>query len=119
MITSCKKEIIYVSIVYYNKLVRDKIPDIIEAQGKQCNYEILDEIEYQTKLDEKLKEEINEYLNASSEEKITELVDIAEVLFAIIESQGMSIDEFDKIRKQKRKERGGFQKRILLKSVKE
>lgn len=104
---------------YYNKLVRDKIPAIIKQNGKLSNYKILDTDQYSIKLDEKLKEELDEYLFAPSNEKINELADITEVIYAIVKNYGISLEEFHLIREAKLAERGGFKERILLKDVKE
>lgn len=61
----------------YNKLVRDKIPEIIEKSGKKCSFEILSGDEYIQKLDEKLNEELQEYYQ---DKNIEELADLMEVL---------------------------------------
>jgi predicted house-cleaning noncanonical NTP pyrophosphatase (MazG superfamily) len=98
----------------YDKLVRDKIPQIINNSGKTCHYEILDDEKYIALLDAKLFEEMLEY---HQDKNLEELADIVEVIYAIAKSKGCSVDEFDKIRKDKADERGGFDKKILLKSV--
>lgn len=98
----------------YNKLVRDKIPEIIQKDGKTCSTEILDNEKYIEMLDGKLFEEMLEY---HQDKSIEELADITEVIFAIVKAKGLSLEEFEKIRNQKADERGGFDKKILLKSV--
>lgn len=98
----------------YNKLVRDKIPAIIIADGKQCHTKILNDADYATKLNEKLLEECSEYLESNNPE---ELADILEVVYAIASLQGITADELEKERHNKAKRRGGFEKRILLKEV--
>lgn len=98
----------------YNKLVRDKIPEIIQKDGKTCSTEILDNDRYLEMLDGKLFEEMLEY---HQDKSIEELADITEVIFAIVKAKGLSLEEFEKIRNQKADERGGFDKKILLKSV--
>lgn len=98
----------------YNKLVRDKIPEIIQKDGKTCSTEILDNDRYLEMLDGKLFEEMLEY---HQDKSIEELADITEVIFAIVKAKGLSLEEFEKIRNHKAKERGGFDKKILLKSV--
>ena len=100
--------------VVYNKLVRDKIPEIIEASGKTCETEILSDEEYLQMLDKKLDEELAEY---HQEHNIEELADLLEVLYAIAKARGYSIEELDHVRVEKQKARGGFDKKILLKSV--
>jgi len=101
----------------YNKLVRDKIPQIIHAQGKTCNTRVLEDAEYKAMLTAKLEEEMKEFLNASEEEQLAELADIVEVIYAIVESKGKSLGEFESIRKTKEEQRGGFNDKLFLISV--
>ena len=98
----------------YNKLVRDLIPEIIEASGKKCSIEILDDEEYIKAIDAKLDEELAEYHN---DQNIEELADLLEVIYAAARARGYSIEELERIRVAKAHERGGFDKRILLKEV--
>lgn len=98
----------------YNKLVRDKIIEIIHQDDKHCTYDILSKDECIIKLEEKLSEELEEYL-ASKE--IEELADLQEVIYALIELKGYSKKEFEAIRLMKVDKRGAFNKRILLKEV--
>ena len=100
--------------IIYNKLVRDKIPEIIEASGKTCETEILLDEEYLQMLDKKLDEELAEY---HRDQNIEELADLLEVLYAVAKARGYSIEELDHVRVEKQKARGGFDKKILLKSV--
>ena len=100
--------------IFYGKLVRDKIPEIIEASGKTCQTEILSDEEYLQMLDKKLDEELTEY---HQEQNIEELADILEVLYATAKARGYSIEELEHVRVEKQKARGGFDKKILLKSV--
>ena len=98
----------------YNKLVRDLIPEIIEASGKKCSIEILDDEEYIKGIDAKLDEELAEY---HKDQNIEELADLLEVIYAAACARGYSIEELERIRVAKAQERGGFDKRILLKEV--
>ena len=98
----------------YDKLVRDKIPEIIMKSGKTCLVEVLDNDKYVDLLDKKLFEEMLEY---HQDKSVEELADIVEVIYAIAKSRGLSFEEFEKIRNKKADERGGFDKKILLKSV--
>ena len=98
----------------YHKLVRDRIPEIIESDGKQCVCEVLSSEEYLALLDEKLQEELNEYEESKS---LEELADLLEVMYAVVKARGWSIEELEQVRKEKAKQRGGFEKRILLKEV--
>ena len=98
----------------YNKLVRDRIPEIIESSGKTCIVEILSGEDYLRMVDAKLDEELAEY---HKEQNIEELADLLEVLYATAKARGYSIEELDHVRVEKQKARGGFDKKILLKSV--
>lgn len=95
----------------YNKLVRDKITDIIEADGRIAKYRILDNNEYRQQLNSKLQEEVKEYLDDNN---VEELADIVEVVYGILNSMDVTIDEFEKVRIKKKEERGSFNKRIYL-----
>lgn len=95
----------------YNKLVRDKITDIIEADGRIAKYRILDENEYRQELNKKLQEEVKEYLEDNN---VEELADIVEVIYGILNSMDVSIKEFEKIRVNKQEKRGAFEKKIYL-----
>jgi len=98
----------------YNKLIRDLIPEIIAASGKTSDIEIMNDTEYLNALNSKLEEELTEY---NEEHDVNELADLVEVIYAIIEHKGMTIEEFEKIRISKVQERGGFKKKLLLRSV--
>lgn len=95
----------------YNKLVRDKIIDIIEADGRIAKYRILDDNEYRQELNKKLQEEVKEYLEDNN---VEELADIVEVIYGILNSMDVSIKEFEKIRINKQEKRGAFEKKIYL-----
>ena len=98
----------------YNKLVRDRIPEIIEATGKRCEIEILNDEEYLKAIDAKLDEELAEY---HKDQNIEELADLLEVLYATAKARGYSIEELEQVRVEKQKARGGFDKKVLLNSV--
>ena len=102
------------SVKKYNKLVRDRIPDIITNNNQIACFEILDDEKYLEKLQEKLLEEVFEYYESKS---IEELVDLIEVIYAIAESMGVGIESLDEIRKDKKDKKGSFLKKILLISV--
>lgn len=99
----------------YNKLVRDRIPEIIKESKQIPEYVILSDEEYMAELNKKLKEETAEYLTSN---EIEDLADILEVVFAICEARGISEDNIQEVRKEKAIRRGGFQNKILLKTVK-
>ena len=98
----------------FNKLVRDKIPEIIKADGKECETRVLDDKEYLLSLNKKLDEELREYYETES---IDELADMAEVIFAIVEQYGMNIQEFERLRLSKREKRGGFDQKLFLMNI--
>lgn len=100
--------------IVYNKLVRDKIPEKILADGKTCILRILPDSEYKASLDKKLTEELNEYLNSGD---ILELADLQEIILALVKLNGMSEKEFNELRLQKVQTNGAFEKRIFLESV--
>ncbi|MBQ6860771.1 MAG: nucleoside triphosphate pyrophosphohydrolase [Clostridia bacterium] len=99
----------------FNKLVRDKIPQIIESNGEQAKIRILNDKEYRAELNKKLLEEVAEY---SADNNVEELADIVEVVYGILNSMGISIEEFETIRKAKVDKRGAFQERIFLEETK-
>ena len=101
-------------VIQYDKLVRDKVPDLIAASGKQCLIETLSEKEYLKKLDEKLDEELAEY---HKDHTLEELADLLEVILAAAAAQGCSADELEKIRSEKARKRGGFEQRLMLRDV--
>lgn len=98
----------------YNKLVRDKIPEIIEAQGKSCEVEIASKEEMGELLEKKLLEEVNEYL---ADKNLEELADVMEVLFGLAKQLGYTEEELMEKRMRKLEERGGFKQGIVLKEV--
>lgn len=98
----------------YHKLVRDRIPEIIEADGKTCVCETLSDEAYIWLLDQKLNEELAEYQESKS---LEELADLLEVMQAVVRARGWTLDELEQVRADKSSERGGFTKKILLKEV--
>lgn len=97
--------------IIYDKLVRDKIPEIIEKSGKQCKTEILSDEKYLEMIDKKLNEELAEY---HDDQNIEELADLLEVIYAATKARGYSIEDLEKVRAKKAEKRGGFDKKILL-----
>jgi|SRR5690625_2213736 len=107
-------------MIIYNKLVRDKIPDIIRKDNKECKTEILDDGRYAIELKKKFLEEMEEYQGArSDEEAIEELADILEILHALAEVHGSDIDSLEQVRREKAEKRGGFSDKVFLIGVKE
>lgn len=97
----------------YNKLVRDKIPAIIESKGKTPNTRILSDKEYAAELERKLDEEVGEF---HKDKNLEELADILEVVYALTEHIGSTKEELFAANEKKRAERGGFSDRIFLTS---
>ena len=104
------------SVIIYNKLVRDKIPEIIEQDNKECSVRILDDSEYLAMIDAKLDEELAEY---HKDQNLEELADVLEVLYAATKARGYSIEELEACRAKKAEKRGAFEKKIFLESVRE
>ena len=100
----------------YNKLVRDHIPAIIEAKGAVCETEILSDADYLRLLDAKLDEELTEY---HQDQNIEELADLVEVIYACARARGYTVAELEAVRAEKAEKRGGFARKILLKTVTE
>lgn len=101
----------------YNKLIRDKIPEIMDKNGKTFELRTLDDNEYSIMLNKKLHEEVQEFNEANETEQIAELADIVEVIYAIVESKGVSIEQFEQVRLEKKEDRGGFTNKLFLINV--
>ena len=74
----------------YNKLVRDRIPEIIESKGKACVTEILPDEKYLEMIDAKLDEELLEY---HTDKNLEELADLVEVIYAATKARGYTLEE--------------------------
>jgi predicted house-cleaning noncanonical NTP pyrophosphatase (MazG superfamily) len=99
----------------YNKLVRDKIPQVIENSGLQFETRILSEEDYKIEVTKKLVEELREFEEAeNSKDAVEELADILELIHAAAEINGSSFEEVEKVRVKKAENRGGFKERIFL-----
>ena len=95
----------------YNKLVRDKIPEIIKKEGAVPITHLASDNEYWQKLKEKLQEEVNEFMKDSNEE---ELADILEVVYAIGDFKKIDKNKLELLRKKKAEKRGGFRDKVIL-----
>lgn len=100
--------------IKYNKLVRDRIPEIIEASGKNCVAEILSDEDYLCMIDAKLDEELAEY---HKDQNIEELADLIEVIYAATKARGYTLEQLETVRAEKAAKRGIFQKKLFLKKV--
>jgi len=95
----------------YNKVIRDKIPEIIADSGKKYNLKQLDDTSFLAELEKKLIEEVNEY---SESKDVEELADLLEVIYRISELRGVNPDELDEIRKAKAEKHGKFDDNLFL-----
>lgn len=98
----------------YNKLVTDKIPKIIEQDGKKAKVTVLDDIEYHKCLINKLHEEVQEFIESDD---VEEIADIIEVIDSILKVKGITWSHIRDIQDNKRKKNGGFNKKYFLISV--
>lgn len=99
----------------YNKLVRDKIPQVIEESGLQFETRLLSEEEYRTEVTKKLTEELREFEETDNpKDAVEELADILELIHAAAELNGYSFEEVEEVRVKKAEKRGGFKERIFL-----
>jgi predicted house-cleaning noncanonical NTP pyrophosphatase (MazG superfamily) len=99
----------------YNKLVRDRIPQVIESTGKQFSVRTLNHEEYISELKNKSFEELQEYVNADNDENaIEELADLLEIIHALAKYHGASFEEVEEVRRKKAEKRGGFEEKIFL-----
>ncbi|WP_144596701.1 nucleoside triphosphate pyrophosphohydrolase [Bacillus cereus] len=99
----------------YNKLVRDNILEIIEAEGLSYNARILTSDELLVEVKAKMIEEAHEFMEVvEKKEAIEELADILELIHASLGAYGVDFEELEAIRKEKKEKRGGFEKAIYL-----
>ncbi|GLC31682.1 nucleoside triphosphate pyrophosphohydrolase [Clostridium omnivorum] len=98
----------------YNKLVRDKIPEIIEAQGNKYDIRIADKEEHYKLLEAKLQEEVKEFVGGKN---LEELADVMEVLYGLADNLGYSEEDLNNKRIEKREKRGGFKEGVVLLKV--
>lgn len=97
--------------IEYNKLIRDRIPQVIGKAGKQAIIEKAKGGELLKLLNIKLEEELNEYKESGN---IEELADLVEVVYGILDNKGVSIEEFERIRQEKNDKRGAFKEGLVL-----
>jgi predicted house-cleaning noncanonical NTP pyrophosphatase (MazG superfamily) len=102
------------SVIEYNKLIRDKLPEIIKSFNRKPLTHVAEDTEYAEKLKAKLLEEVNEFLETDKEK---ELADILEVIHAICDSKKITIEDIEKIRKERAEKRGAFKQKLILEKV--
>lgn len=95
----------------YDKLVRDRIPEIIEGRGGKAAFRTVEAAEYLTRLADKLREEAAEFAEKPSQE---ELADVLEVVRALMSAHGWTPEDVERVRAAKAEERGAFEKRLVL-----
>jgi predicted house-cleaning noncanonical NTP pyrophosphatase (MazG superfamily) len=98
----------------YNKLVRDKIPQLIKESGRSCTSRILNEKEYFDALLDKIVEEIEEYRISGNEEELSDVYEVLDCLVELKEYEPLHLDYLQLIR---REQRGSFKDRVLLLDV--
>lgn len=101
----------------YNKLVRDKIPNIIKEKKETPVVKILDDDEYKEALEKKLYEEYQEVIEASGEDRVEELADMLEVIRAIAKLENKTLEDVIEVANKKVDKRGGFEEKIFLEKV--
>mgnify|MGYP002579473857 FL=1 len=101
----------------YNKLVRDKIPNIIEEKGETPVIKVLNENDYKKELEKKLYEEYKEVIEACGDERIEELADMLEVIRALASLENKNLNDIIDIADKKNKKRGAFDEKIFLEKV--
>lgn len=101
----------------YKKLVRDKIPNIIESNGQKPITRLLSDDEYKIELEKKLFEEYQEVIQVSGSNRIEELADMLEVMIYLAKLENKTLEDVIEHGNQKRIKRGGFEKKIYLEDV--
>lgn len=101
--------------IFHNKLIRDLIPQVVEASGNFPVVRQLDSSEFLQELRRKLLEETREYMESDNSPE--EIADILEVLQAIAAQTGLDWSMIEQIREKKKISRGGFEKGLFLESV--
>jgi len=97
----------------YNKLVRDKIPEILDQKGIAYEKRIASPEEFKEELIKKLEEEFTEFKQAQSPEELADVIEVIEALKTLLE-----YSDVEDIRLQKKADRGAFNRRIILKGEK-
>ena len=101
----------------YNKLVRDKIPEIIKSNGEIPVTHTLSDIEYKIELEKKLYEEYQEVLNATGKDRIEELADMLEIIKNLAKLENTTLEEIITVAKEKSLKRGSFENKVFLERV--
>jgi predicted house-cleaning noncanonical NTP pyrophosphatase (MazG superfamily) len=99
---------------YYYKLIRDRIPEIIEKNGGKYETRVLGKREFEKELKKKLIEESKEAFSAPRKDLVNELSDVLEILKSVASYYKIDFKKIERHQAKKRKERGGFAKRLFL-----
>jgi len=99
---------------YHNKLIRDKIPQVIESAGGKGSYKILSGKKFEEEVKKKLLEESKELAKAPKEEILNELADVLELIKSIADHYKIKFSKVEEYQKEKRRKRGGFKKKLFL-----
>ncbi len=105
--------------IRYNKLVRDRIPEIVRKAGKTPYTRIASDAELRALLESKLQEETDELLSSPPTKRAEELADILEVVHALARLEGLTLEALEALRARKAAERGGFEEKLVLVEVDE
>ena len=100
--------------VFHKKLIRDKIPQVIEANGDQYEVRVMSKREFEKELKKKLVEEASELLKTPRKDLINEMADVLELLKSIADFYKIDFELIEEKQVKKRKERGGFKKKLFL-----
>ncbi len=102
----------------FNKLVRDKIPELLQKAGAEPDFRVLNQEEYKLELNKKLKEECQEVIEAPDKISLTEeLADLTEVILSLAKNSNITLEEIEKTRIKKKENRGGFDAKLFLEST--
>jgi predicted house-cleaning noncanonical NTP pyrophosphatase (MazG superfamily) len=98
-----------------DKLIRDKLPQIMRASGIKVFVRVMEKDEYLKRLKDKILEEAKEVIASRSEKEMREeLADLLEVMLALAKIHGMEFTDIQQTAQTKRLEKGGFDDKILL-----
>jgi len=99
---------------YHRKLIRDRIPEIIEGDNGRYELRVMEEGEFRKELRKKLLEESKEVIGAEKKELVKELADVLELIKSIAESENINFEVLEEKNRQQREKRGSFKKRLFL-----
>ncbi|PJF45099.1 MAG: hypothetical protein CUN55_00480 [Phototrophicales bacterium] len=99
---------------YYNKLIRDKVPERILEHEKLFSSEFVNEEEYERLLRLKVVEEAQEVADSGEGDLISEIADVYEVLDSLLSLHGIDKSEVLQVQQRRREELGSFNNRVKL-----